>query len=117
MTAADFLISGGGTLDPDWFNGDATTILTQWINSVTTSNPNAVEACVYARAYTYLADRRALLPTMQRDRDKTTQWDAGALTKVWVDRARQYESQCRAATGKTTGPALSSWEGKRRCCK
>lgn len=111
MRASDFLLSGGGSLDPDWFNGNATDVLTAWINEET--DP----ACVYARAYAYLADRRALLPTMQRDRDKTTQWDAGALVRVWTDRARQYESQCRASKGKTSGPALSSWEGDRKCCK
>lgn len=115
MQAKDFLISNGGSLDPDWFNGDAITLLQGWVDSVPSSG--AVEACVYARAYEYLSTRRALLPVMQRDRDKTTQW-SDALIRVWSDRAVQYASQCRALTGgPTAGPVVSSWEGKRRCCK
>lgn len=119
MSPADFLITGGGDLDPSWLP-DANALLAAWISSVEAANPNAstntIRACVYARAYRYVFDNAALAPTTQRDRDKTASWSP-VLLQVISDRASQWESRCRADSGVGfAGPSVGAWEGS-KCCE
>ena len=110
VTAADFLVSGGGRLNPTWFRGsDVDELLTEWIERSEPGADALVTARVYVLAFTFLADQIHAMPSTQRDRNKTASWSAGQL-EYWQAQARRYQSEVDAFTG-AGGPHLSNWEG------
>lgn len=110
VVAADFLIVGGGRLNPTWFQGsDAEDLLAAWIERSEPGSDELVTARVYVLAFTFLADQVHAMPSTQRDRNKTASWSAGQL-EYWQAQARRYQSEVDAFTG-AGSPQLSGWEG------
>lgn len=109
VVAADFLVSGGGRLNPAWFETDVNTLLTKWVEQAGTGSDELVTARVYATAFTHLSDLMMTEAAMQRDRNKTTQFSSEQIT-YWQAQARRYQSEVDALTG-VGGPHLSGWEG------
>lgn len=110
MTANDFLISGGGRLDPDWFKPYVLTdLLTTWLASASGTD-QVIEATVYTRAFETLVSFVMSSPASQRDRDKSDSFSDTQL-RYWQDQAAYWRSKAEGLTGRV-GPALVQWEGE-----
>lgn len=117
ITPATFLLTGGGRLDPAWYEPhDLTTLLATWISDETApgEDEKLTIARVYRRAFTTAADLIMSSPASQRDRDKSSAYSAEQLA-YWRAQAAAYQDEIDDLLGVTSGPVLAGWEGTRRC--
>lgn len=110
VTKAAFTTSGGGRLDPEWFT-DLDALLDAWISASEPGSDELVTARVYCRAFTFLSDSFMSDPSMQRDRNKTSQFSAEQLS-YWARQAAKYQAEVDALTG-NVGPVITPWEGRK----
>lgn len=110
VTKAAFTTSGGGRLDPEWFT-DLDALLDAWISASEPGSDELVTARVYCRAFTFLSDSFMSDPSMQRDRNKTSQFSAEQLS-YWARQAAKFQAEVDALTG-NVGPVITPWEGRK----
>lgn len=94
MQPSDFL-RPTGRLQPKWLGGptEASTTLTALITAAEAITADeAVQECfVYWKAFQQIADGFMAGPSMQRDRNKTSQWSSDQIN-LWVTTAREYHA-------------------------
>lgn len=110
---SDFLITGGGRLDPSWYEPhDLDALLIEWLAraEVDSASDALVTARVYRMAFTTAADLLMSEPANQRDRDKSSAFLANQLD-YWLSQARAYQAEEDALEGRVIGPVLTDWNG------
>lgn len=112
---SDFLITGGGRLDPSWYYPhDLDALLIEWLGKAESDSASdaLITARVYRMAFTTAADILMSEPANQRDRDKSSAFLANQLD-YWLAQARAYKKEEDLIEGRTLGPVLTDWNGER----
>lgn len=111
---SDFLISGGGRLDPSWYEPhDLTALLAEWIPRAGSASDEVLTARVYRMAFTTAADLFMAEPANQRDRDKSSAY-LPEQVRWWRAQAQEYQDEEDALLGRL-GPIITPWEGDKAC--
>lgn len=111
---SDFLITGGGRLDPSWYPGYVLDdLLTSWIDRAGPGSDAVITARVYRMAFTTAADLFMAEPANQRDRDKSSAY-LPEQVRWWRAQADRYQDEEDALLGRL-GPVITPWEGDETC--